>query len=243
MWLPRQDTMVSLSAEAPALALARDAALLDEIGDTPLVRWYTLTAPAVVLGLALHHRRAQVIDEERCRAAGVQVLERSAGGGAVLLDVGGVLCCSVCIPDPHADLTESYRWLGEHFARRLGLRRVEVDGARRDVAMLRERADAVATLVLNTCYGALSPHEVVNAAGAKVVGMAQVRRRQAALFQVGILLRDQSALADLLHVPDEAQREELRVELTRRSAGLEWQADLAQLVQRLALDEALQPPR
>ncbi len=32
--------------------------------------------------------------------------------------------------------------------------------------------------------------------GAKVVGLAQVRRQHAALFQVGILLRDQSPLAD-----------------------------------------------
>ena len=62
-------------------------------------------------------------------------------------------------------------------------------------------------LLLTTCYGALSPHEVV-VGTAKLVGLAQIRRRHAALFQFGILLQDQSPLADLLVVPDEPTREE-----------------------------------
>jgi lipoate-protein ligase A len=240
MRLPRHDTPVSLSAEPPREALAQDEALLQQVRDQPLVRWYVVTAPALVLGLALHHRRAHVVDEDRSRASGVEVLDRSAGGGAVLLEPGGMLCCAVCLPRGEADLTESYRWLGNHFSKRLGLRRASVLQARHDIAALREHN---ADLLLNTCYGALSPHEVVNAAGAKVVGFAQVRRRHAALFQVGILLRDQSRLADLLTTPDEAAREHLRAELKRRSAGLEWQAGLPQLVDRLALGEALQPFR
>jgi len=232
---------VSLSAECASLALARDQALFDEVRDRPLVRWYVVTSPALVLGLAMHRRRAEVVDVERCAAAGVAVFDRSAGGGAVLLD-DAMLCCSVCVPGALEDLTESYRWLGEHFAARLGLRRVEVAEARQDVAALRSRADPVAAALLACCYGALSPHEVVNAQGAKVVGLAQVRRKHAALFQVGILLRDQSPLADLLQVPNEHTREVLRADLRSRSAGLQWQADLPQLVERLALDQALQAP-
>jgi lipoate-protein ligase A len=169
----------------------------------------------------------------RCRERGVEVLDRTAGGGAVLLD-DGMLCCTVCLPNPSADLTESYRWLGEHFAQRLGLRRVDVEEARADVKSL------TGSPLLSTCYGALSPHEVVNSDGAKVVGFAQVRRRHAALFQIGILLRDQSGLADVLRAPDETAREQLRTQLRSRSAGLQWQADLPQLVERLALDQALQ---
>src|SRR5262249_14159420 len=164
MRLPRHGTSASLSAEAPREALARDEALLAQVGDAPLVRWYMVTSPALVLGLALHHRRQEVVDFEHCRAAGVEVLDRAAGGGAVLLDQG-MLCCTVATPNPESDLTESYRWLGVHFAQRLGLRRVEVAEARADVAALRE---AKADLVLNACYGALSPHEVVDQQGAKV---------------------------------------------------------------------------
>lgn len=229
MRLPRQDTPATLSAETPREALARDAALLDQLDAEPLVRWYTVTSPALVLGLALHHRRDQVVDWDRCRAAGVDVLDRSAGGGAVLLDTT-VLCCTVAIPNPEPDLTESYRWLGEHFAQRLGLRRVEIAEARADVNAMRLANN---DLLLSTCYGALSPHEVVNAQGAKVVGFAQVRRHRKALFQIGILLRDQSPLADLLRVPDDHSRETLRSELKRRSAALETSGSPEALVQWL----------
>src|SRR5438105_8833920 len=109
MRLPRQHTPATLSAETPREALERDLALLDQLEATPRVRWYMVTSPALVLGLALHHRREQVVDFERCRAAGVEVLDRSAGGGAVLLD-DGMLCCTVAIANADADLTASYRW-------------------------------------------------------------------------------------------------------------------------------------
>ncbi|HEY3057626.1 MAG TPA: hypothetical protein VGL99_01490 [Chloroflexota bacterium] len=213
MRLPRHDTALTLSAEQPREALAHDEALL--VDGVRAMRWYTVTAPAIVLGLALHHRAAEVVDYDRCRARGVEVLHRSAGGGAVLLD-DGMLCCTVCLPLPDdrvsQDLTESYRWLGDYFARRVSGRRVEVAEARADTASVGPG------LLRDTCYGVLSPHEVVNSDGAKIVGLAQVRRRYAALFQVGILLRDQSPLADLLRVSDEPTREALRTALRRRSA-------------------------
>lgn len=139
-----------------------------------------------------------------------------------------MLCGAVCVPRAQAsdDLTESYRWLADDLVSRLrGLgvtraRRIEVDEARADVAMLKARADAVSRLLLVTCYGGLSPHEVA-VGDAKLVGIAQVRRRHAALFQFGILRRDQSPLADYIHVPDDATREALRESLRQRTIGLD----------------------
>jgi len=52
------------------------------------------------------------------------------------------------------------------------------------------------------------------------VGLAQVRRRDVALFQFGVLLRDQSALAEYLCVNSEAERESLRAALSERTVGL-----------------------
>lgn len=227
MRLPRHATTVSLSAEPPLEALARDEALLDAVtpGGPRLQRWYVVDAPAVVLGLGLWHRVDDVVDVQRCRELGVEVLERRAGGGAVLLDEG-MLCAAVCVPLPDArvgvDLTESYGWLGEQLAsglRECGVRRarrVEVAEARTDVMRLKAGDDPL----LRTCFGALSPHEVVADGGRKLVGLAQVRRRHAALFQIGILLRDQSPLADLLRMPDEKAREHLRASLRQRTVGL-----------------------
>ena len=240
MRLPRQDTPLSLPAEQPREAIARDEALLDAAAPdraTNKVRWWVAASPAVVVGLGLRHRLAEVVDLERCEASGIQVLERKAGGGALLLDAH-MLCGAICLPISavSSDLTDSYRWLGDHLVGVLkaagahGVRRVEVDEARANVAALRSRSDAVARLLLATCYGALSPHEVVTTSGGKLVGLAQVRRRHAALFQFGILLGDQSALAGYLRVPDAPTRECLRAELARRTVGLEEHVDLSAMV-------------
>ncbi len=258
---------MSLPAEDPRAALLRDEALFDtlaarlalahEVQDVssigmsapsvaespPLVRWWTASSPAVVVGLGLHHRVASIVDTDRCHAAGVAVLARRAGGGALLLDEH-MLCGAVCVPraDVPDDVTESYRWLGDLLASRLralGIseaRRIETDEARRDVATLKSRKDEVAKILLTTCYGALSPHEVA-IGNAKLVGLAQIRRRHAALFQFGILLRDQSPLADLLQVPDEQTRQELREALRQRTIGGEISLG------GLQTDELLQWPR
>jgi lipoate---protein ligase len=229
---PRHDTPLSLPAEPPREALARDEALLDQVqpGGPLLERWYVAATPAVVLGLGLRHRVAEVVDLARCATAGVEVLERRAGGGAVLVDRGNMVCGALCTPLPAGtvapDLTESYRWIGDALVRGLrdlGLttaRRVDVTEARADVGVLKSRADGLSRLLLSTCYGALSPHEVA-VGTAKLVGLAQIRRRHAALFQVGILLEDQSPLADLLVVPDEPTREEFRAALRQRTVGLD----------------------
>jgi lipoate-protein ligase A len=74
-------------------------------------------------------------------------------------------------------------------------------------------------LLLAACYGALSPHELV-VGHAKLVGLAQVRRRHAVLYQFGILLQDQSRLADYLVVPNEHSRDEMRDALRKRTVGL-----------------------
>jgi lipoate-protein ligase A len=98
--------------------------------------------------------------------------------------------------------------------------RVELGEARADVAALRARTDCLAKLILNTCYGGLSPHEVA-VAGRKLVGIAQIRRKHAALFQFGVLFRDQSPLADYLVINDDSVRARLREELRQRTVGLE----------------------
>ena len=228
MRLPRQDTPLSLPAEQPWEAIARDEALLDQVepGASPLVRWWLAASRAVVVGLGLRYRLASVVDVQRCEADGVAVLERRAGGGALLLD-DQMLCGAVCVPTGSisSDVTESYRWLGDDLAARLrsiGLgqaRRIEVDEARADVAAVRARPDALGGVLASTCYGLLSPHEV-SIGPKKVVGLAQVRRRHAALFVFGVLLRDQAGLADYLQVPTEQTRQQLRQELTKRTLGI-----------------------
>jgi lipoate-protein ligase A len=142
-----------------------------------------------------------------------------------------VLCGAVALPidGVQQDVTESYRWLGDRLVNALATlgvaaRRVEPAEARADVARLRTSTEPAHSLLLNACYGALSPHEVVvdtSHGPAKLVGLAQVRRRHAALFQFGILLRDQALLADFLRVVDDHTRARLKDALARRTVGLE----------------------
>jgi lipoate-protein ligase A len=203
--------------------IAGDEALLEAPGRA---RFWVAESAAVVVGLGLHHRLGSVVDLERCRARGVEVLQRHAGGGALLLDAH-VLCGAIALPTSAVsrDVTESYRWLGDHLVEalsRLGVlaRRAEIAEARADLAALRASGNALT----DTCYGVLSPHEVVvdtDHGPAKLVGLAQVRRRDAALFQFGVLLRDQSALAEFICVKTEADREALRSALAQRTVGLE----------------------
>jgi lipoate---protein ligase len=212
MRLPRHDTLLSLPALDPGDGVPGDEELLSGVSDTPLQRWWIASSPAIVVGLALHHRLDAVLDVDRCRAEGVAVIQRRAGGGAVWLDEH-VLCGAICLPlsDVPSDVTESYRWVGECLASALGGRRVSVEEARADLNPLRD-----------ACFGALSPHEVVDADGRKFVGLAQVRRRHAALFQVGVLCdgRDQSRLADFLRPPtgDGLRRRSAGVSLTPQQA-------------------------
>jgi lipoate-protein ligase A len=189
------------------------------------IRLWLAQSPAVVVGVGLHHRLGAIIDTQRCERDGVQILKRSAGGGALLLDQH-MLCGAIALPIsrlPTPDVTESYRWLAELLLAALAIphaRRVAVAEAREDITNLRRRQDdPVSQALLTTCYGALSPHEIV-VDTRKLVGLAQIRRRDAALFQFGVLLRDQSPLAEYLNVPDEPTREALRAALAARTIGL-----------------------
>jgi len=199
----------------PWEGIAHDEALLERDHGQ---HWWLPSSPAIVVGLALHHRMGRVVDLDRAREAGIAVLERKAGGGAVFLDQANMLCGAVSLPTASLslDVTESYRWLGDTLVRvfaSLGVaaERVEVEAA---------RADRAASPVLDVCYGSLSPHEVT-VDGKKLVGLAQIRRRATTLYVLGILLRDQSALADYLLVSNDSARERLRTELARRTVGLE----------------------
>jgi lipoate-protein ligase A len=118
-------------------------------------------------------------------------------------------------------VTESYRWLGDRLV--AGLESIGVVGARR-VEVAEARADRVSDFLRITCYGLLSPHEVV-VGTKKLVGLAQIRRRDLSLFQFGVLLRDQSPLADFIRLPGASVRGLLKSALRERTVGLESLTD------------------
>jgi lipoate---protein ligase len=144
-----------------------------------------------------------VVDHERARAAGVEVVRRRSGGGAVLLEPGSVLWVDVILPaaDPlwDDDVGRAFHWLGEAWASVLG-------GL--GVPALAHTGPLVRTAWSDlVCFAGLGPGEVT-VAGAKAVGISQRRTRDGARFQCALLLRpwEPRPLLRLLHLTASERR-------------------------------------
>ncbi|HEX9258631.1 MAG TPA: hypothetical protein VF855_03775 [Acidimicrobiales bacterium] len=151
--------------------------------------------PALVLGSA---QPARHVDEVAASRAGVVVVRRHSGGGAVLLVPGAVLWVDVVVPagDPlwREDVGGAFHWLGDTWVE--ALEEVGVSGAVvHRGGMVRSAWSSV------ICFAGLGPGEVtVN--GGKLVGMSQRRTREAARFQCAVYSRwDASLLRSLLADP------------------------------------------
>lgn len=158
-------------------------------------RWFDVTTPALVLGSA---QRADTVDEAACAAAGVEVVQRRSGGGAVLLVPGEVAWLDVVIPagDPLwvDDVGRSMHWFGEVWT--AALHHLGVEGAQVHRGSM--QVTAWSRLV---CFDGLGPGEVV-VAGSKAVGISQRRTRQWARLQAAAYARWRpEALLGLLRPP------------------------------------------
>ncbi len=137
-------------------------------------------------------------------AAGVEVVRRRSGGGAVLVGPGSVVWVDLVVAatDPlwSVDVGRSMWWVGEAWAEALeaaGLGDVSVWKG----PMLRT---AWSSLV---CFAGLGPGEVIDNARRKLVGIAQRRTRHGALFQCACVLRwDPEALLQLLTLGEDQRR-------------------------------------
>ena len=133
------------------------------------------TGPALVLGST---QRDEVVDQVACRRAGIDVVRRRSGGGAVLVDPDG-LWVDVLVPatDPLSDddVARAFLWLGEAWSAALG----EV-GVPSTVHQGGLCTTPWSRLV---CFGGLGTGEVVDREGRKLVGLAQRRTRAGARFQ------------------------------------------------------------
>ncbi len=180
-----------LRLAAPAEEQAWNECHLSGPVRVPLIAAWRYRAPAVVLGCS---QRPDAAMSAAARAAGVALVERRSGGGAVLAGPW-LLGVSVVLPRDHPlvvpSITESYRWFGEAHAaalRRAGIECQAVPVATALAVARWWRSPPAGTTARWACFGALSPWEVMTAGGRKLVGLAQVRRRTGALLVSGTLL-------------------------------------------------------
>jgi lipoate---protein ligase len=127
------------------------------------------TSTAVVLGST---------QPDSVLVPGTPAVRRRSGGGAVLMEPGGLVWVDVFVPagDPlwEADVGRAFEWLGQAWA-------AAVPGAR-------VHAGALVTTPWSAlvCFAGLGPGEAT-VDGAKVVGISQRRTRAGALFQCAAL--------------------------------------------------------
>ena len=163
-----------------------------------IARVLEVDRPAIVLGSA---QRLDVVDAARAERAGVEVVRRRSGGGAVLLRPKEQVWIDLLVPagDPlwHDDVGVAAWWAGEAWATTLdrlgsGPTRVHRGG------MLK---NAWSDLI---CFAGLGPGEVT-VADHKIVGMSQRRSRAWTRIQTTAFTTwDPSALVHTLALtPDE----------------------------------------
>lgn len=149
----------------------------------PAVWAFEVDAPALVLGST---QSPDVVDAAACAAAGVEVVKRRSGGGAVLVAPGEMVWFDVIVPVEWLhragvgdDVGRSMVWLG-------GL----VDEALGDVGHAGPRTVHDGAMVCSrwsrlVCFDGIGPGEVLTPAG-KLVGISQRRTRDAARFQCAV---------------------------------------------------------
>lgn len=131
--------------------------------------------PALVLGSAQDHT---VADAAATAAAGVDVVRRRSGGGAVHVDPARCVWLDVVVPRHDArwsdDVRASTYWLGEAWQRALATLGLETELYRGGLEQT-----PWGRLV---CFAALGPGEVL-VEGRKLVGISQRRTKAGARFQ------------------------------------------------------------
>ncbi len=164
----------------------------------PAVRslwWLEIDRPALVLGST---QPASVVDEGASAAAGVELVRRRSGGGAVLLVPGQFLWVDVIVPAGDAlwddDVGRAAWWLGDAWAAALAACGVAGAEAHRGGMVCTPWSRLI-------CFAGLGPGEV-HVGGRKVVGLSQRRTRGWARFQCAAYRRwDPEALVPLLADP------------------------------------------
>ncbi len=221
----------------------------------PAWRVWTYAAPSVVLGCAqrgLLLSHGPELGQQSGPEGRLEWLLRESGGAAVLTGPW-LVGVSVALPPGHVwlgqSLSESYRPLGD-----LHVRALEAFGV--SARALLPQAIGFGAVrgfppVGWACFGSLSPWELVDAEGRKLVGMAQRRRKQGVLLVAGTLVgpTDWRLLCDALGQPADAvalrQRTVCMEEITRLDgqapglAGLHGAQRFAAYLEG-ALQEALQ---
>ena len=160
-WLAHDWHLVHAGAQAPALHMALDDVMLDDVAAgrrPPTLRIWEWAGPAVVLGRFQSLRNE--VDGEAARRHGIEVVRRISGGGAMFIEPGNTITYSIVAPlalVEGMDFGQAYAFMDEW------------------------TIEALASLGIRAWYQPLN--DITSEAG-KIAGAAQARRGQAVLHHV-----------------------------------------------------------
>ena len=160
-WRDHAWHLVHVQAQAPALHMAVDDVMLDEVaaGRRPAtLRVWEWAGPAVVMGRFQSLRNE--VDMEAARRHGIEVVRRISGGGAMFIEPGNTITYSIVAPETLVqDMTfeQAYAFMDQWVI------------------------EALAGLGIKAWYQPLN--DITSSAG-KIAGAAQTRRRGAVLHHV-----------------------------------------------------------
>ena len=160
-WSDHEWQLIHTSAQAPALHMALDQVLVDEVSAgrrAPTLRIWEWAGPAVVIGRFQSLRNE--VDAARAAIHGIDVVRRISGGGAMFIEPGNTITYSICAPLSMVEglsFQDSYAYMDEWV-----------------IEALRE-------LGVEAWYQPLN--DIVSAVG-KIAGAAQARRGNAVLHHV-----------------------------------------------------------
>lgn len=173
----------------------------------PTIWVHHFETPALVLGSS---QADAVVDRDACRRAGVDVVRRRSGGGAVLLVPGQVVWIDVVLPRGTRAALDDVRagmvWIGSLVRDAL----VAAAPALADRMTVHDGPLVATPWSATVCFDGIGPGEVL-LDGSKLVGLSQRLTREAARFQASWhTAYDPAALVALLAPEFRAPVGELR---------------------------------
>lgn len=192
--------------------MARDEAILKAVSSgesPPTLRFYDWHPACLSLG---YGQRAREADLDRLHARGWDIVRRATGGRAILHvdEVTYSLALPIDHPLAAGGVIESYRRISTGLAAGLRSLGLQIEAAQID-------GDVPVTPV---CFETPSHYEITFA-GRKLIGSAQVRRRNGLLQHGSLpLYGDLTRICDALVYPDEDARTAAKYQLTAHALTL-----------------------
>ena len=177
-WLDHDWNLVHVGPQMPALHMALDDVMLEEVSAgrrAPTLRIWEWAGPAVVMGRFQSLRNE--VDMQGAQRHGIEVVRRISGGGAMFIEPGNTITYSVFAPLSLVEgmtFEESYAFMDQWVI------------------------DALGGLGIKAWYQPLN--DITSEAG-KIAGAAQTRRRGAVLHHVTMAYDiDAAKMMDVLRI-------------------------------------------